>query len=879
MTQRDAMIHMIGNAHLDPAWMWEWGEGMEAFIATCRSALDRMEETAEFVFTCSSAAHYAWVEEVDPDLFSKICERVAEGRWEVAGGWWTQADCNLPSGEGFVRQALLGQRYFIEKFGRSATVGYSPDAFGHSGGLPQLLSGSGLTSYIFCRPDPTELELPAPLFRWFSSDGSSVLAYRVPFHYNMYQTTVPKKVSDLLNALDSSSELAAKGRPLREFGSEWALFYGVGNHGGGPTKNHIREIIAINEDSEQPDVWFGRLDRFFENVSGGEIPEWCDDLQMNSPGCYSAHSTIKRLNRCAEYGLLRAEVVQVMSGEVAHAKAQSRKEGGLDSSTIDTENLVISADPTLSPYSPASQPPTLDPRPSTLSSRLSTLDSLTLQLAWQNICFNHFHDILCGVAIPEALDTAVQLYGESLSIADRITRYGLRRIAMAIDTRGEGQLLLVVNPHSFELQSYLTFELWHDIDKNLWSQPVDLKLLDDRGNEVPVGSAFTSGKIGKDRIAGTFRADVPAMGWRCWRVFYGEKSRYADKLGLIEAADTILENKYLRLEFSSETGEILQLLHKESGLNLIQGGGAIVSLIEDHTDTWGHGATKFDKVIGRFNRAEVRLTAHTPTHGTIRVVSRWGSSRVQQDFTLHADSDLLSVKCRVFQTEPRIMLKLEFPTTLENPHTVVEGAYTSIEKQCDGTERPGGAWKAIVGEVAGQFAGVGIADTMTHGYSADGGSLSLTLLRSPSYATHDPHVIDSNEDVRYIDMGECQFSYTIRPFTRQDFRTLLITDAALLNAPPLLSLESGHDGGSNPLPATFQGIELSEPNIRATVLKRGEDGSSSIIRLFEVEGKETEAKIDLPLLNIEWNVVMRRGEVKTFRIVEGRVEETDLIES
>ena len=128
-------------------------------------------------------------------------------------------------------------------------------------------------------------------------------------------------------------------------------------------------------------------------------------------------------------------------------------------------------------------------------------------------------------------------------------------------------------------------------------------------------------------------------------------------------------------------------------------------------------------------------------------------------------------------------------------------------------------------------------------------------------------------------MGECQFSYTIRPFTRQDFRTLLITDAALLNAPPLLSLESGHDGGSNPLPATFQGIELSEPNIRATVLKRGEDGSSSIIRLFEVEGKETEAKIDLPLLNIEWNVVMRRGEVKTFRIVEGRVEETDLIES
>ncbi|MGE3802845.1 MAG: glycoside hydrolase family 38 C-terminal domain-containing protein, partial [Candidatus Kapaibacterium sp.] len=769
------------------------------------------------------------------------------------------ADCTLTSSVGFVRQALLGLRYFIEKFGRPATVGYSPDAFGLCGGLPQLLSGCGLTSYIFCRPDPTELELPAPLFRWFSSDDSSVLAYRVPFHYNMYQTTVPKKVGDLLNALDSPSELAAEGRPLGEFGSEWALFYGVGNHGGGPTKEHIREIIAINEDPEQPDVWFGRLDKFFEKVEEGEgreVPEWRDDLQMNSPGCYSVHSTIKRLNRRAESELIRAEVVEVMSRKGTHAKAQSRSHKGAKPQRRKEEGLDSS----------------------TLNSQLSTL-----QLAWQNICFNHFHDILCGVAIPEALEAAVQLYGESLSIADRITRYGLRQIAGAIDTRGEGQLLLVVNPHSFDLQSYLTFELWHDIDKELWSQPVDLRLLDDRGIEVPVGSAFTSGKIGKDRIGGTFRADVPAMGWRCWRVIYGEKSLYADRSGLIEANDTILENEKLRVEFSSESGEILQLLHKESGLNLIDGGGAIISLIEDYTDTWGHGVTKFNKVIGRFDRAEVRLTANTPTHGTIRVVSRWGSSRVQQDFTLCADSDLLSVKCRIFQTEPRTMLKLEFPTSLENPRTVVEGAYTSIEKECDGTERPGGAWKAIVGEVAGhvngQSVGLGIADTLTHGYSAEGGTLSLTLLRSPSYATHDPHVIDPNEDVRYIDMGESEFSYTIRPFAQQDFRTLLTTDATLLNAPPLLSLESGHDGGSNPLPATFRGVEISAPNIRATVLKRGEDGSSSIIRLFEVEGRETEAKINLPLLNVEWNVVMRGGEVKTFRIANGRVEETDLIES
>src|SRR5688500_7123593 len=184
-----AHLHLIGNAHLDPAWMWEWGEGMEAFIATCRSALERMEENERVVFTCSSAAHYHWVERAEPEMFEAIRQRVVEGRWEIVGGWWTQADCNLPSGEGFLRQAELGQRYFVERFGRPATIGYSPDAFGHCAGLPQLLRAGGLHSYIFCRPDPTELALPSPLFSWLSPDGSAVTAYRVPFHYNMYQTT------------------------------------------------------------------------------------------------------------------------------------------------------------------------------------------------------------------------------------------------------------------------------------------------------------------------------------------------------------------------------------------------------------------------------------------------------------------------------------------------------------------------------------------------------------------------------------------------------------------------------------------------------------------------------------------------------------------
>src|SRR5580658_3951813 len=148
------MFQLIGNAHLDPAWMWRMPEGLEAFAATCRSALDRIEEfppddrssgddcssgddrSSGFIFTASSAAHYAFVEETDPKLFSRIQEAVRNERWAIVGGWWVEADCNLPSGESFVRQALLGQQYFLSRFGKIATVGYNIDSFGHNANLP-----------------------------------------------------------------------------------------------------------------------------------------------------------------------------------------------------------------------------------------------------------------------------------------------------------------------------------------------------------------------------------------------------------------------------------------------------------------------------------------------------------------------------------------------------------------------------------------------------------------------------------------------------------------------------------------------------------------------------------------------------------------------
>ena len=150
--EKEKTMYMIGNAHIDPVWLWNWQEGWQEVKATFRSALDRMKEYEDFIFTGSSAAFYEWVEENEPAMFEEIRERVKEGRWVIVGGWWIQPDCNVPCGESYVRQGLYAQRYFKEKFGVTAHTGYNVDSFGHNGMLPQILKKSGMDNYVFMRP-------------------------------------------------------------------------------------------------------------------------------------------------------------------------------------------------------------------------------------------------------------------------------------------------------------------------------------------------------------------------------------------------------------------------------------------------------------------------------------------------------------------------------------------------------------------------------------------------------------------------------------------------------------------------------------------------------------------------------------------------------
>jgi alpha-mannosidase len=290
-------LHMIGNAHIDPVWLWPWQEGFHEVKATFHAALERMKEYDDFFFVASSAAFYEWVEQSDPFLFAQIQQQVKEGRWGIVGGWWVEPDCNIPAGESFVRHSLYGQRYFSEKFGVTAVTGFNVDSFGHSGVLPQILKKSGIDYYVFLRPGPHEKKLPSRLFWWQSADGARLMAFQIPYNYESWgkelDTQVRRSLGEMPEAID-----------------EFMCFYGVGDHGGGPTIANLDSIHRLDAAADFPaQAVCSRPETFFQSVvaKGWSLPTVSGELQHHASGCYAAHSGVKRWNRLAENRLMAAE--------------------------------------------------------------------------------------------------------------------------------------------------------------------------------------------------------------------------------------------------------------------------------------------------------------------------------------------------------------------------------------------------------------------------------------------------------------------------------------------------------------------------------------------------------------------------------------------
>lgn len=681
-------LHMVGNAHIDPVWQWRWTEGCAEAIGTCWAAVDRLQEDPDFIFTRGEAVIYRWIEKLEPALFERIQHFVREGRWVIVNGWWLQPDCNLPDGEAFLRQGLYGKAYFREKFGVDVRVGYNVDSFGHAGTLPTLLRHTGFEHYVFMRPGKHEKTLPAALFDWVAPDGSSVTTFRLPDEYQTSRVALDEKIERAETFMQQTEQ------PIM-------CFYGVGNHGGGPTRENL-EIIRQAQAQGRP-VLFSDPVRYFESVVSTPRPELHDELQMHAIGCYSALSTIKTLNRRSEARMALAEAASALAFQVAHA-----------------------------PY-----------------------PHEFLRQLWEKLLFNQFHDILGGACIPSASKDTIEVLGGVIQGAEDILNTALRQLAATVapGPNPTAATFLVFNLTGTEQYVPVEYEPWLDRKQ----QP--RRLLDHQGNEVAYQEMPPEGFVpGLNIRRLLFAPRIEPFGYQTYTVEAGEP--HNPLTTTLHTTPDSIESATWRLEIDTQTGGIAQLVEKNTGRTIFTGTAHLPVLVEDPSDTWAHALDRFSLTGASSVYEQSKVIEQGPLRASIRVQARIGNSLIVSTYSLYDDPELpLEIHVRIDWHDKNKLLRLCYPLAFSAPTFRYEVPAGSITRPADGREYPGQRWVLASDQDGHGFA---LVNDAKYSYTALDNTLYVTALRSPVYAHHVPYVLQAENDYLYTDQGEQEFTLRLQ---------------------------------------------------------------------------------------------------------------------
>ncbi len=441
-------LYMIPNAHLDPVWLWPCRDGQSEAHNTIQSAIDRLQENPDMTFSCSSSSVYEWIEEANSALFEDVKRQVKEGHFEIVGGWVVQSDTIISSGESLIRQAMLGKQYFQSRFDREVQVAYSVDAFGHNAGLPKILTHSGFKYYVMHRPGPGEKDLPN-VFRWQGNDGSEILTLRtVPHGYN---TNNNLNKADFFNLVE---------RAIASGNRHQTFFMGVGDHGGGPTR---QQLEWVRELQKKYNIRFSTLLDYFRIVEKeDDLPVITGELTHHAPGCYSAHSGVKHWVSGCGRELYKAEALMALNSDTPQKE-----------------------------------------------------DMLFMHRAWWNYLFSHFHDIYPGSSVETAYEEVRDELGGAVDAARKIKIRELHRLAKQTDTSDlkEGGIF-VCNPLPWRRKGIVEIDTFMD-PNNTGHIFQSLKAPD--GTVYPIQWCRAAVNYGPclsrwGRL--TTLVDLPAMGYR-----------------------------------------------------------------------------------------------------------------------------------------------------------------------------------------------------------------------------------------------------------------------------------------------------------------------------------------------------------------------------
>jgi alpha-mannosidase len=809
-------LHLICNAHLDPVWQWRWEEGAAEALATFRNAATLLREHKTFIFSHNEAVLYRWVEEYDPALYAEVRNLVAAGRWSISGGWHLQPDVNMPGLESLIRQIAEGRRYFWEKFRVRPRVAYNFDSFGHSGGMPQVLKLAGYKMYIHMRPQEEELSLPSDLYRWRGVDGSEILTQRISV--GLYHT----EKDNIESRLREGTEMALR------LGRDVPVFWGLGNHGGGPARQDLERIAAFMAREKRVEILHSTPDRLYEalKTTGRNAPVVEGDLQRVFTGCYTSMARIKRRAEESLGTLVQMEALRTASWWLTGEEYP----GG------------------------------------------------ELREAWRDHLFNDFHDILTGSCTEPAEKDALDLYGKTLDAVRRLRLGAAAAFNRLPPARPEAPLpVTVLNTNPSLTWAPVEVELMADY-RPLWKGEQHLRVFARDGRAVPSQEEQPESLLPFNwRKKLCFMAELPGLGAAHFeaKVYPGKRKQQSANLGSSD----------LNYKIDRQSGLITSLRVRNSG-QLLRGSLLEPLVIKDEGDSWGTGCRSYRTVTGRFRLVpgSLKVIEKGPVRAVTESVLAFKKSRIVMHIVGYRTWPAIEFRMRVDWREARRMLKLAVPTVFRRAGLLCEIPGGTMGRPDDGEEHVFGRWALVEGESGRRKMALAVIGCGQHGLDFKNGEMRISALRSAAYCHERGFKLAGSPARKFMDQGIHELRFLVTAGDGEGARRSVSALADWLASPPFaiahfpfarlrdsaVKRRGERQTEADPTPDRDTDepdlLSVEPPNIRLCACKKSWAGKSLIIRLHETAGIETEARLVLmqPLRVI--GLRFSPFEIKTLRI-------------
>lgn len=819
-------LHLVCNAHLDPYWLWEWEEGAAEAISTFRTAAELCEENDSFVFNHNEVILYKWVEEFEPALFARIQKLVKAGKWHIMGGWYLQPDCNMPSGESFARQALLGKRYFNEKFGVEPTTAINFDPFGHTRGLVQILKKAGYDSYLVCRPGDNDCPLPDHDVIWVGYDGSEVAVLRSHGWYSSNLGRAREKIEALIDNW-----------PGREIG---LILWGVGNHGGGPSRQDLEDLEALRAESDTTILHSTPESYFHEFAKAGLKRELhAHDMNPWAVGCYTSQVRLKQKHRLLENEIYMLEKM---------------------ASTAALQGLM--------------EYPAED-----------------MHAALCDLMVGEFHDILPGSSIQGVEEAGLRLFDHGLEIVSRLKARAFFALAAGQPRATEGRIpIFAYNPHPFPIRQ--AFEVEFNLPDVNVEEQFTVPHVYAGGERLPSQAEKEVSNLNIDwRKRCIFHAELKPSQMNRFDCEL-EVLPARPKPGIAPEGGAIeFEHGAVEVVINTKTG----LLDKYAvdGVEYVRPGAFQLVAIQDDEDPWGMRVQSYRDEAGCFTLMSpvdgtamsalkvdpplpsVRIIEDGEVRTVVEALFEYGHSMAVITYRLPKHGAAVEVHVRVHWNEKDTMLKLALPVALASPRYLGQVAYG-----CD--ELPG-AEREVVGQkwvaAANRSHALTLVNESVYGSDFPDNTIRMSLMRSPAYSGHpwaDRNVVEQDRFTPRIDQGERQFTFWMEGGACEERLTRIDREALAYNEKPFLVSFYPHGDGELPEP----GLTLSDEAIQVTAFKMAEDGSGYVLRLFEPTGQARSTTLRIPALALEEEVSLSPFELRSYRLDPAKrsLVEVDLIE-